>query len=258
MRKTYIITFALAFMCTLFGATSVKAQSSEVNSSTGYTAVIDDSADYLDDSQEASIMELLNQITEYGNAVLITTESHDYYDTDSLCAGYFEDLFGTRADGVIFAIDRDLNKIYLVTEGSSRKTIPTSRCLTITDNTYIYATQSHGYDYYTCAYKTFSQVLTLYKGGFVAQPMKYITNILLALILAMILNYFLAMALSKPKKPSVKQVLDGVFTHVGIENAHVINIGQTKRYSPRSSGSSGGGGGHSGGGGGHSGGGHSI
>ena len=49
-------------------------------------------------------------------------------------------ILGTGANGVIFVIDRDLNEIYLACEGSTQRTIPNSKCNSICDNTYIYAT----------------------------------------------------------------------------------------------------------------------
>ena len=139
-----------------------------------------------------------------------------------------------------------------------RKTITSGRCNSITDNTYIYATSGHGYDYYTCAYKTFEQVLTLLQGGKIAQPMKHICNLLLALTLAMLINYFIVMSFAHAKKPSNGELLSGLFTKIDIQNPSTHFTRQTKKYSPQSSGNSGGGGSGGGGGGGHSGGGHSI
>lgn len=258
MRKFrfFSIILALVLMTSILssGATTVLANNFRTHEDTGYTAFIDDSADFLTESQEQELMKKMADITEYSNVILVTTTSHHYTSTDSFAWDYYREIFGPKQSGIIFVIDRCLNKIYLVSVAGAEKKISTGRCLTITDNTYKYATAKKGYDYYTCCSKTFDQVLTLYKGGRIAQPMKYITNTLLAIILAMLLNFILAMMLSKSKKASLKDILSGVFHSENINNPNVIFIRQDKRYSPPSSSSSGN---HSGGGS-HSGGGHSI
>ena len=265
MRKfrLYGIILALLLMTSVLssGARTVLAGNIKTHVDTGYSAMIDDSADFLTDSQEQELLKQMTNITEYSNVILVTTTNHHYSSTDSFAWDYYREIFGSKQSGIIFVIDRCLNKIYLVSVAGAEKKISSGRCLTITDNTYKYATAKMGYDYYTCCSKTFDQVLTLYKGGRIAQPMKYITNTLLAIILAMLLNFFLAMMLSKPQQPSVKDILNGVFHAENIDNPNVIFIRQDKRYSPRSSSSGGGshsGGSRSSGGGSHSGGGHSI
>ena len=99
----------------------------------------------------------------------------------------------------------------------------------------------------------------------IAQPKKYISNALLAFILAALLNYFLARSLSRSSKPGTGEILGSISTRFDFQNPRKILTSQTKVYDPPSSsssggghsggGRSGGGGGRSGGGGGHSGGG---
>lgn len=88
--------------------------------------------------------------------------------------------------------------------------------------------------------------------------MKYICNILLALILAMLINYLIVRSFAHMKKPDNEEILSGLFSKTMIHNPTTKFTHQTKRYDPPSSSSGHSGGGHSGGGGGHSGGGHSI
>ena len=91
--------------------------------------------------------------------------------------------------------------------------------------------------------------------------MKYISNAFLAVIIALLLNYFLVRSFSRAKRPSKTDLLGKVFTQCNIVNPNVRFIRQSRVYSPPSSsgsgGSSGGGGGSSSGGGG-GGGGHSF
>ena len=123
---------------------------------------------------------------------------------------------------------------------------------TITDNVYTFASDE---EYFDCANTAFEQINTLLEGRAIAQPMKYISNALLAIVLALLINYFVVMFVSRGRKPSNAQLLDGIYSKVEIHNPRMDLTNQTKRYSPQSSGSSGStsrssGGGFSGGGGG--------
>ena len=87
--------------------------------------------------------------------------------------------------------------------------------------------------------------------------MKYISNALLALLLAAMLNYFLVSFLSRSRKCSDEEFLSASQVSFIFRNAAARKTTTTKVYNPSSSsdgGSSGGGGGggSSGGGGGHS------
>lgn len=265
MCKIISSLYKLSIFCILglltfcfFAPAQVSAAVENTNPKSGYSCYLDDDADFLTDEEEQSLMELMQQIAKYCNVAFATSTDHPYASAEGFAVNTFEQNFGTSSSGICFVIDRDCNEIYLISEGAMRKTITSGRCNSITDNTYIYATSGHGYDYYTCAYKTFEQVLTLLQGGKIAQPMKHICNLLLALILAMLINYFIVMSFAHAKKPSNGELLSGLFTKVDIKNPSTHFTRQTKKYSPQSSGNSGGGGSGGGGGGGHSGGGHSI
>jgi uncharacterized protein len=221
---------------------------------------LDDQAGYFSESEISDLRNQMKEITAYCNVAVVTTESHPYYSTEAFAADYFDSVFGSSANGTIFVIDRHLDEIFLYSDGSAHKTITNARAYSITDNTYIYATVSHNRDYYTCTYKTLEQVLALMQGRRIAEPMKYICSALLAIIIALLLNYFIARKLSRARKASVKQILSGTYTDFNVSNPNAVFVNQTRTYSPQSSGGGGhGGGGHGGGGGHHGGGGgHSI
>lgn len=235
----------------------------QTNSDTGYQLIIDDTAGYFVKTSDAEFTELITtmqSISAYCNILLVTTTSHSFFSTRSFAENYYETECGYGSNGVIFVIDRDLDQIYLVSEGRAQKYISNTRANVITDNTYIYATKSRGYDYYTCALKTMQQVHAVFNGQKILSPMKYITNALMAIVLGIIFNYFLARWLSKPHRPKRDRLLTAVFHDFRIDNPNSRFLTKSKRYSPHSSGSGGssGGGGGGGGGGGSSGGGHGI
>jgi uncharacterized protein len=95
--------------------------------------------------------------------------------------------------------------------------------------------------------------------------MKYISNALLALVIAILINYIIVRTVSRKHAATQNELVSGIFVNNALNNSHVALVRQTKTYAPRSSdsgGHGGGGGGHGGGGGGgHSsggGGGHSF
>ncbi len=255
LASVICLLFAISADTYALNANSDKASvASRHLTANGNRLIIDDQAGYFSSSEADSLQSLMEEITEYCNVAVVTTTDHNCRSTRDFAGTYFEECFGAHTSGTIFVIDRYLNEIFLYSDGAARKTITDSKAYSITDNTYIYATRSHNYDYYTCSYKTMEQVLTLMRGHRIAEPMKYICSALLAMIVALIVNYIVLISVSRQKKADIRQILSGTYTNFRIHNAKARFTHQTKTYSPQSSG---GGGGHSGGGGGHSGGGHS-
>ena len=224
------------------------------NNETGYEAIINDEADILTASEEQKLLGEMEALTEYTNIAFVSVEEN-YSSTENLAKRLNEQYFGDD-NGILLIVDMDNRYIWIDSMGSVRKTITTDYAQSITDNVYSYASDR---DYYKCASKAFEQIYRLLEGQWIAQPMKYISNALLAVAIALFINYFIVRMTSRANKASSRQIMGGIFTKVDIQNARANFTHQTKRYSPQSSGSaSGSRSGRSGGsgGGGHSGGGH--
>ncbi len=243
--------------CLLFPL-GVYAESQEAalweNPDTGYRIVLEDDAQLLDRKEQEELAAAMRTVTAYGNAAFKSI-SANAYSAASFADDYYHGLFGTES-GTLFLIDMDNRELYLFSDGAIYRTIGKSYADTITDNVYRYASDG---DYYLCASRAFEQIGAVLAGEKIAQPMKYISNALLAFILAALLNYFLARSLSRSSKPGTGEILGSISTRFDFQNPRKILTSQTKVYDPPSSSSSGGGhsggGGRSGGGGGHSGGG---
>lgn len=214
------------------------------NQETGYLVILEDDADLLSDVEESQLALEMQKITAYGN-VAFKSISYNDYSTSYFASDYYHETF-RKESGTLFLIDMDNREIYIFSDGAIYKTITVSYADTITDNVYRYASDG---DYYGCASKAFRQIYSLLSGQKIAQPMKYISNALLALILAALINYFLARLLSATSKPGTDKVLNSISTNFAFANPRMTRTRQTKVYSPPSS-SSGGGGSHSSGGGG--------
>lgn len=224
------------------------------NSQTGYEVYIDDWADLLTPSEETQLLEVMKEISAYGNVSFVSISENDYYSTERYAEHYYYEHFEYDS-GTLFLVDMDYRYLWIYSDGAIYDTVTISYANTITDNVYTYASDE---DYYTCADTAFGQILRLLQGQRIAQPMKYISNALLALVLALLINYFFVMFVSRSKKATAKQLLSGTYTKVDIKNARADFIRQTRRHSPRNTGGSGGGGSSSrssGGGGGSRGGG---
>ena len=220
------------------------------NSETGYSVIIEDDASLLSNDEKIQLAETMKDITPYGD---VAFKSIDYnpYSTETYIERYYNSIFGTGS-GTVFLIDMDNRNIWIYSDGSIYSTITTAYANVITDNVYTYASDR---DYFSCANKAFIQEAALLHGRRISQPMKYISNALLAIAIAILINYFIVRQTSRVRKASDNEIVNGVFANNAFNNVSVNFIRQTRTYSPRSGSSSGSSGGHSGGGGG--GGGHS-
>lgn len=222
------------------------------NTETGYCVILEDDAQLLDAREREELAGIMREITAYGNAafksVSVNASSASYFADQ-----YYHELF-RQESGTLFLIDLDNRELYIFSDGAIYRTINKSYADTITDNVYRYASDG---DYYRCACEAFGQIGAVLAGERIAQPMKYISNALLAFILAALLNYFLARSLSRFARPGTGEILGSISTRFDFKNPRKIMTSQTKVYSPPSSNSASSSGGGHGGGGGHSGGGHS-
>lgn len=223
------------------------------NPQTGYSIYIDDGEDLLTASEEAALIEDMKPVTEFGNAGFITCENKAQ-SASSYSSQKYADLFGTES-GSLLVIDMGMREFYIKNNGEVSKVITSAYSNTISDNIYRYAARG---EYYKCASACFEQIYTLLSGGRIAQPMRYISAALLALILGLLINYLLVRSLSAAKKAGAAEIIDAAKVDFILKNPAANLYNTSKVYSPvRSSERSGGGsssGSRGGGGGGYSGG----
>lgn len=229
----------------------VRAENYATNPDTGFEVIIEDEAELLSDAEEYALAEKMAEVTGYGHAAFVSVDTN-YTSAGSYAEDCYYSYFGYES-GTLFLIDMDNREIYIYSDGEVYRTITKSYANTITDNIYTYASDA---EYFTCAYKAFEQIVTLLEGNRIAQPMKYASNAFLAVISALLINYFVVMLTSAAKKPSERELLEATKHRCSLINTDAVYTHTTKKYDPPSSSSSGGGGRSGGGGGG--GGGHSF
>ena len=246
-RKLFIL-FAV-FCLLLFCSVSVYAESKG-------ELIIDDRENLLSDAQEELLRQKMEPITAYGGVAFVTDRQYSR-DTGDYAETLYRSYFG-RNSGTLFLIDMGQRNIWIFSDGAIYRTITKAYANTITDNVYRYATRG---DYYGCAAEVFDEMLVLLEGGRIAQPMKYICNAFIALILGLLSNFiYLLIQRSRPKTNSS----DAVAAMTSAVGVSVIARDLVKSHRSRhvessgggggggGSGGGGGGGGSSGGGGGHS------
>ncbi len=226
------------------------------NSDTGCRIVVEDEAELLTEEERLELLEEMKKITAYGNAAFLTVDRNDG-STEELARSYYRKQFGTDS-GTVFLIDMDNRNIWIHSDGGIYQVITAAYANTITDNVYRYASRE---DYYGCAREAFRQIQALLEGQKIAQPMKYISNALLALILALLGNFGLIIFFTRLRKPREDAILADIHRKLHYSGIVGTYTHQTQIYDPVSRGSGGGrsgggggggGGGRSGGGGGHS------
>lgn len=232
------------------------------NPDTGFQVLVEDEAELLTKKEREQLAQTMRGITLYGNAAFVTTQSN-VYTTEEFVRSYYGSRFGTDS-GTVFAIDMDNRNIWIHSDGAVYKVVTKAYADTVTDNVYRYASRG---DYYSCATEAFLEIDALLKEQKISQPMKYISNGVLAMILALLINFGLVVCFTRLRRPGERELLSGAckrFSYSGLRSDYVR---QTRVYSPVSSGSGShgsgshggggssggsGGGGRSGGGGGHS------
>lgn len=223
-------------------------------SESGYQLIIDDQADLLSEEEEEKLKQEMVKLTEYGNIAFVSVSTNNS-GTPYFASSYYHSHFGTDS-GSIFLIDMDNRQIYIFSDGFNYSIITNSKANIITDNIYTYASYEK---YYDCAYHAFEQMDTLLSGGKIYEPMRHISNFVLAIVSAFFINFIIVLINSSVKRASNNEIIKTCDIEFNCANIVGRKTGTHSVYSPQSSGSSGGssgggggGGGSSGGGGGHS------
>lgn len=247
MRKLFM-SFLLCIGIFMTSASTCCAQENAAS----YRVVIEDGAELLTEEQETTLAEVMENITVYGN-VAFATVAENSFTAEYYARTFYQSQFGTSS-GTLFLIDMDNRMLWIHSDGAIYKVITASYANTITDNVYRYASDE---EYYECAAEAYRQIFALLEGQKIAQPMKYISNALLAMILALLINFGMVSYFSRVKKTSESVILRKIEKRFECTKPTATFTYETKVYDPvdsDSGGSSSGGGGSSssGGGGGHS------
>lgn len=223
-------------------------------------AFILDEAGILSQTDEESVIQNMQSLTKYGDVALYTRSAGDADSTSAerFAAEKFQQFIGNdEADGILLLIDMKERMIYLETHGRFASKISVGKANSITDSVYRYASNGQ---YARCAKEAFKKSGRMMEGGFVFSKLKIVSNLLIAFMCSIILNFFVLRQLNRKKKTEAQEFSYANKGHTDIREKSVKEVSHNTVRIRNSSGShyGGGGGFRSGGGGGfHShGGGH--
>ena len=246
--KYLLLTLALliSLQPTLSNAvTDSNAVTTENNStSNNYSIIIEDDADLLTEIEEQQLRTEIGVLTEFGHVMFKTTNTANGTSSLRYIQNYYYSKLGNRS-GVAFYIDMNKRQVCACATGGLDKIISSSKCDTIMDNVYKYATKG---DYYSCAKETFSQMDRLLNGGRIAESMKYYCNAILSIMISLFVSYGFYMLITGNRKASQKDLINECTVSLEHSPIEVTKTGTHRVYSPISDSSSSGGGGSSGGG----------
>lgn len=214
-----------------------------LNEESGYWYTLSDEADLFTDEEEASLLDIIGMNAGTGYFALLTISENPYSSASDYGYAWYDDKFGSES-GTVFLIDMDNRFLFLRSNGYNSTVITNSISDTITDNVYRYASDG---DYYSCAYEALLQINSVLNGNAIAAPMKVICNVLLAIVVSLLINFFLIMITSRSSKASDSVRLDATISNIRIMNARAIHTRTERIYDPPSSSSSSSGGGGGGG-----------
>ena len=220
---------------------------------TGKVLVVEDRQDLFTEEEIQQCMDAAAGVLEYANVYIVTSKTEDY---KGLAKQLVDETFGEGTDSTLFMINMDPRRIYIFSEGKTKKTLTQGKALTITDNIYRQASMGA---YYACVEKALKQEATLLSGRRILEPMKYIGDFFLAFMVAMLLVFMLTFRLRpKEKREVIAGIDEAVLAAIAAGIAFSFSS-EERIYDPPSSNDSGsGGGGFSGGGDSGSGGGHAF
>lgn len=226
----------------------IQAELTNVNEN---DVILIDGADILTDEEETELRKTMLPITAICKVAFITTNEKNT-STQSFTVEKFRELL--NGNGIIFTIDMYRRYLYIYTHDSNT-VLSISKCDSITDNIYTYASSK---EYFRCANEAWNQIYYVMSGISIPQPMKHMSNFLISLCIALVFVFFVARGVTKTKLPAEVYQLDkNIKKDVNLENVVFEHI-RTTTYSNSSSGGGHSGGGFSGGGGGGHGGGHGF
>jgi len=259
MRKL-LLSLLLFILAVSLAAGALAESASLKNEETGFEAVIDDPAGLLTKDEISAVLDAMGSITAYANAGFVTYGASGS-DTSSVlkkAERWGESRFGRNSGYTVFMIDMRTRRLGIFSSQNIYHLLTTAKANTISDNVYRYASRE---DYAGCAKEAFREIVRVMEGNAVGGSMKYISNVFLALICAILITYMLITGRMRNEQATTMQTLTqaaGIGAGTAVTGHVLKKVVHHQRSSGGHGGFGGGGGGFGGGGGGGGGGSHGF
>ncbi|MBP5256191.1 MAG: TPM domain-containing protein, partial [Clostridia bacterium] len=162
-----------------------------------------DGAELFSEAEDEKLRDDMIPVTSFYPVAVVTTSDTGGVSTPSYAARTYRSVFG-GSDGIVFLIDMDNRYLYLYTSDSNTR-LSAEKCDSITDNVYRYASAG---DYVLCAEKALEQTRQVMAGISIPQPMKHMSNALVALSAALLGVFVYAVSKTGIKPPQEVYQLD--------------------------------------------------
>ena len=209
MRKLFSVILAL--LC--FGCFPAMAEGTTyINPETGYRAVLEDDIDLLTEEEETTLMETMEELTQYTNVAFWSTRA-GWNQSSAIrnAENKHISLFGPLVNGIVFMIDMDARYMFLDTEGWIQGVIPKSTAEIITNN--VRSAMSAG-RYYEASDRVYKQVRAKINGEKIAEPMRYLSAVSIGIMGGLLFALYLTLTrrnrvnpVRYPKEVAAKAVI---------------------------------------------------
>lgn len=163
------------------------------NGETGFSAVIADEADLLTPDEESKLLEKMVPLTAYANIAVYTVDTPTNLQDYERAKQKRAELFGQTADAAVFMVDMYLRRIIIQRRGNMETFFNNSRANNITNNVASIAKKG---DYYRTCATAMEQMLDVIRDRNIPEPMKYLSNGVIALMLGSLIAYLIAVVTS--------------------------------------------------------------
>lgn len=200
------------------------------NPTTGHQAVIIDELGSLSAEEAAELLQAMEPITKYGDAVYKTTVSGGVFDAEK----YMDIQYGATMSGktgVLVLLDAGNNSFQVRCGGKWESMINPKQAesiATIALNAYRQNGQA-----VAVPKSAFDQVYARLEQVRKARPVKYVCNAMLALILAMLINFVLVDKLSRMQKTPDQELLENAAGYCRHGEVMIEFLTRTETYSPQ-------------------------
>lgn len=194
---------------------SVFAKETEATSDKYQFDVIDE-PDYLTPDQEEILKEKMKSTSQHCNLVIYIFAPDQNRKSENETIQYTKERYWNSygyENGTAFTIDMSTRYLEVVNFEDNVDKINNYEATMITDSVYSHA--SNG-DYFSCCYVAISRIDDALGGVKIPQNMRVVTNLLIAFLVALILNFFLLNYLSKPRNAKNNKWIDSAKVDLSI------------------------------------------
>lgn len=218
-KKHYFYGFIGMLLFLFFsGSVSAKTEEAEVrkavyiNEKTGYEAYFEDDARVISAKAEEKFVEELAKMTKFGH-VSLKTVSKKKIDTYTAAREYYRENF-REEDGIVFFINQKKKEVCIICGGEVKDALEGANLEELGDR--VYRNSSNDF-YASAALEMVVSVRKLMVRKLTSHPFRFLGNMMLAMGMALLMNFILVNLLSKAEKTGDTELIEQTLNYFGHE-----------------------------------------